>query len=298
MPTLYPIRAVAKITGISVETLRAWERRYQVVEPDRSGRGRQYSAADIERLGRLNRLVQQGHAIGGIATLPDSELDALLDEPVALTSGAGFAPQGVALGPVLTAIEQFDAARAGDELGRLAAILAPRDFVHDAVVPLMREVGTRWHDGRFAIAQEHLVSQVLRNLLGGMLRLFRPAAPTRRMVVATPARESHEFGILAAAMLASMAGIEPVYLGVDLPADEIARTSRLVSAHVVLLGLTVNTGTTESEVRTLATSIPASTQLWVGGAGAAHLDLPGMGRPVMAFPDLQAFELECRRWRS
>jgi DNA-binding transcriptional MerR regulator len=67
MQTSYPIRAVAKITGLSLDTLRAWERRYKAVVPGRSDRGRQYGAAHIERLLLLNQLVQKGHAIGGIA---------------------------------------------------------------------------------------------------------------------------------------------------------------------------------------------------------------------------------------
>jgi DNA-binding transcriptional MerR regulator len=299
MPTRYPIRAVAKLTGISPETIRAWERRYQAVVPERTDRGRQYGPAQIERLRRLNQLVQRGHAIGTIAALTDEELDALETLPdlrsERLASSSGKTHE--LLFPVIAAIEAFDSARASDELGRLAAVLAPRDFVYQAVLPLMQEVGTRWHDGRFAIAQEHLVSQLLRNLLGGMIRMFRPSSSSRKMLVAAPAGEQHEFGILAAAMLAAMGGIEPVYLGVDLPAREIATGARLVVAPVVLLGLTVATDQSAAEVETLARTLPATTALWLGGAAAASLDLSRAGRPVVVLADLQAFETECRQWR-
>jgi DNA-binding transcriptional MerR regulator len=81
MQTSYPIRAVAKITGLSLDTLRAWERRYKAVVPERSVRGRQYGTAHIERLLLLNQLVQKGHAIGGIAALEDLELKKLLTPP-------------------------------------------------------------------------------------------------------------------------------------------------------------------------------------------------------------------------
>lgn len=295
MATSYPIRAVAKLTGISPDTLRAWERRYQAVVPERSGRGRQYGQAQIDRLVRLNRLVKKGHAIGGIAALSDAELTTLL-EPPASRAAVSAAPVDL-LRPALAAIESFDAGRVSDELGRLAAVLAPRDFVHLAVVPLMREVGTRWYDGRFAIAQEHLVSQALRNLLGGMIRLFRPSTPVRRMVVATPVAETHEFGILAASMLASMSGIEAVYLGADLPAAETARVARLVSAEIVLLGITVVSDKTPAEVATVAAAMPAGARLWLGGAGAAELNLSLVKRPVIMLADLQAFEHECQRSR-
>ena len=289
MATRYPIRAVAKLTGISPDTLRAWERRYQAVVPERSGRGRQYGQAQIDRLMRLNRLVKKGHAIGGIAPLSDAELTALLEHP-ASRAPVSAAPVDL-LQPALLAIESFDAGRVSDELGRLAAALAPRDFVYLAVVPLMREVGTRWHDGRFAIAQE------LRNLLGSMIRLFRPSTPVRRMVVATPTGETHEFGILAASMLASMSGIEAVYLGADLPAVETARAAGLVSAEIVLLGITVVSDKTAAEVATVAAVMPAGAHLWLGGAGAADLHFSQVKRPVVVLADLQAFEHECHRSR-
>ncbi|MGD0436428.1 MAG: MerR family transcriptional regulator [Bryobacteraceae bacterium] len=297
MANRYPIRAVAKITGISLDTLRAWERRYKAVVPERSDRGRQYGPEHIERLLLLGQLVKKGHAIGGIASLTDQELHNLLaQEPGPPNDGPK--PTTDILAPVLSAVESFDAARAEDELSRLAAVLSPRDLVYHVAVPLMREVGIRWHDGTFAIAQEHLVSGALRNLLGGMMRLYRPSDAAMKMVLATPAGESHEFGILASAMLASMAGIEPVYLGPDLPAAEIAETAQRVSARVVLLGITLIGETTEEEVSAIASAMPETVELWVGGASGAKLDLASLGRETVLIKDLPALENECRRWRN
>jgi methanogenic corrinoid protein MtbC1 len=198
----------------------------------------------------------------------------------------------------LAAIENFDSSRAGDELSRLAAILSPRDLVYRVVVPLMHQVGTRWHDGQLAIAQEHLVSQLLRNLLGSMVGFFRTSNPIMKMVLATPAGESHEFGILASAMLASMAGIEAISLGIDLPAREIGEAAQRLSATVVLLAVTVANKTTAKELRAIATAIPESTELWIGGAGSAELDLSRLGRKTILLKDLPAFEEECRNWKT
>lgn len=298
MPTRYPIRAVAKITGISPDTLRAWERRYGAVVPERFGRSRQYGPLQIARLNRLNQLVQKGHAIGSIAPLSDAELEALDAHPRSRIASAAETPPTDLLRPVLSAIEEFDAALLSDELVRLAAILAPRDFVYHAVAPLMREVEARWHDGRFAIAQGQLLSQALRNLLGGMSRLFHPTTPARKMLIAAPGSEPHEFGILAAAMLAAMAGVETVYLGTDLPAGETARVSRLVSAQVVLLGLTTITERAMAEVRAMVADLPDTTELWLCGAEAPHIDLAQLERPAVVLADLPAFEERCRSWRS
>jgi len=297
MDTRYPIRAVAKITGLSLDTLRAWERRYKAVVPERSDRGRQYGPQHVERLLLLNQLVQKGHAIGGIAERSDEELRGLLTlQPDHIAVAPPL--QADILAPVLTAIVNFDTVRASDELSRLAAVLSPRDLVYEVAIPLMREVGIRWHNGTLAIAQEHLLSQMLRTLLGNMTRLFRPSNPAIKMVLATPAGESHEFGMLSAAMLASLAGVEPVYLGPNLPAREIADAARITSAKVVALSITFVLDTTQAELRALAAAMPEAAELWVGGAGSASLDLSGLGRKTVWIKDLPALETECRRWRN
>jgi len=159
----------------------------------------------------------------------------------------------------------------------------------------MREVGIRWHEGTLGIAQEHLVSSLLRNLLGSMMRLFRPASPSVKIVFAALAGEPHEFGILASAVLASLAGIEPVYLGSDLPALEIANAAAQVSARAIALGITLATETSLADVGAIVAAMPETAELWVGGAGSAGLDVSRLDRKVILINDLPAFEEECRR---
>jgi DNA-binding transcriptional MerR regulator len=293
MEARYPIRAVARITGISLDTLRAWERRHKAVVPERSDRGRQYLPEHIERLVLLNQLVHKGYAIGGIAPLPDSDLKNLLEKQ---RFEAVPEPEPSLIGPILAAVESFDGAGATNELNRLAAALASRDFIYEVVVPLMREVGNRWYNGAFAIAQEHLVSEILRNLLGSMIRLYRPPNPVMKLVLATPAGEAHEFGLLASTMLAAVAGIETVYLGPNLPGREIAGAAERVGAQAILLGVTMITESTAREVSRVAAAIPERTELWVGGASSADIDLSNLGRRTVLVKDFPAFENECRRW--
>ena len=71
----YPIRAVSKLTGITIDNLRAWERRYQAIQPDRNDRERLYDEADVKRLILLRRAVDSGHAISKLAVLSNAELE-------------------------------------------------------------------------------------------------------------------------------------------------------------------------------------------------------------------------------
>jgi MerR family transcriptional regulator, light-induced transcriptional regulator len=291
--TLYPIRAVAKITGLPIDTLRAWERRYQAVVPEHSARGRQYGPAQVERLLLLGQLVRRGHAIGGIASHSDKTLQDLLQNQPA--TAVHVQPAAI-LDPILAAIESFDSDRARTELSRIAAVLAPPELLYQVVLPLMREVGVRWYNGTFAIAQEHLVSGMLRNLLGSMLQLLKPRGAGVKVILATPPGEPHEFGILASAMLASMAGIEPVYLGPNLPAREIGDAAKKVGAKVVVLGITIPSESTSNDVRVVAESMPAAAELWLGGRASGELDLSGLERKIAVIQDLAEFEQACQRF--
>jgi methylmalonyl-CoA mutase cobalamin-binding subunit len=270
----YPIRAAANLTGISIDTLRAWERRYQAVTPIRSERGRVYGEAEIRRLILLRDLVARGHAIGQVAGLEDSALKKLLVVPVAAAkppeSPREEPPVGEALLPVVAAIESFDYATANFHLGRLATLLPVERLVSEVVFPLMKLVGERWQHGTLSIAQEHMASSILRNLLGGLVRLNMSSRLSPRILFATPSDELHEFGILASAMMAVAEGFDVLYLGANLPALEIVAAAERTSPRAVVIGIKASAPTqaTIEELRVLAGKLPATAELWLGGTDA------------------------------
>ncbi len=311
----YPIGAVAVLTGLTVDTLRAWERRHRVVTPARDDRGRIYGDAEVRRLQLVAAAVARGHAVGRLSRLDDSAIAALLERPApvpgaALPVDAAAAPRraprtaaameptpalGAPLGRVLAALRRFDASEVEREIGRIAAVLPPRDLVHAWVLPLMRHTGTEWHDGRLSTGQEHLLSAVLRSLLGGIIRAM-PHAPRRPSVLMTTLpRDRHEFGILGAALLAALAGIRVTYLGVELPPDEVVDAARRSGATAVLLGLTYTDARprTSADIERIARRLPAGIELWLGGALAA--DLRPAATDALVFRDMAAFEAALAR---
>ncbi len=272
----YPIRAVSKLTGLSIDTLRAWERRYQAVTPERDVRGRLYSEADVQKLHLLRAGVERGHTIGRLTMLSDQELKALIESPAAEVRAFNLVSEGdgqqqLDLESVFSAIERFDYTEADRELGHLATLLSPRQLVHQVALPLMRQTGDAWHDGKLSIAQEHLISALLRNLLGAVVRLSIKTDSPSKLLFSTPAGELHEFGILLSAMLAASGGLGIVYLGINLPAEEIVVAANKSDVQAVVLGL-VGAGSEKAvtkqiqQVRQVAVELPPRTELWVGGA--------------------------------
>ncbi len=272
MTVSYPIRAAARLTGISVDTLRAWEKRYDAVVPARGPRGRQYSDRDVERLRLLRTAVDLGHSIGQAASLTNAQLKSLAWRageiglnitPVQDARTPGDASK--ILAPVLAAVEGMNYGECNRQLGRLAAIMPARELVHRVAVPLMRLIGDRWRDGDLTVAQEHMASALLRDLLGSLLRLYVPVTAPGRILLTTPRGELHEFGILVAAMLTAAHGLAVIYLGPNLPADEIIEAVRESSPDAVVLGL--SGGVSKNclpDIRRVARTLPAHVELWLG----------------------------------
>jgi len=293
MPTSYPISAVAKLTGIPLDTLRAWERRYRTVIPQRVARGRLYSEEQIQKLLLLRRAVEQGHSIGQVAALGDRQLRELLEKSSSIAASAAKATDSSdILAPVLHALDRFDYAGTDREINRLAAAMgSPRSFVHQAALPLMRTVGERWHEGKCSIAQEHMLTNLLTGVLISLVRTYSPSNPPARVLLATPTNERHAFPTLAAAMLAAAGGLGAIYLGTDLPAADIVLAARKSEADVVLLSLS---SAPNSEVLDdlvyVANKVPRAAALWLGGAPELHLDRATAGSRWMVLLNFSSLE--------
>ena len=281
----YPIRAVARITGLSIDTLRAWERRYEAVVPKRGERGRVYSDADVERLKRLAVLVERGHAIGTVAGLSTDELRRLIDGSNALAPGREQMP-AADLTILLGALDRYDLAAIESALARHAAVLPTRELVFAVILPLLRELGDRWEAGALSPAQEHLVSAIVRSALGGLLRTIGTSDGSARAIFATPAGERHELCLLCAAVLAAAAGHSVLYLGPDLPAADIAHAAKIREARTVVLAATTPGVVTRAEVKQLTREL-SDLDLWIGGPQARDLiSQIGFGRSVDTLDDL------------
>jgi len=275
----YPIRAVSLMTGVAIDTLRAWERRYNAVTPKRDGRGRVYSDVDVHRIRLLYTAVNKGYAIGRVASYTTTELEQLPDVAVRRESASTTpptlsppsAPPGiVSVASLLAATERFDAQAVEHDLARAAAMLPTSMLLRDLVVPALNEIGMRWHDGAARIAHEHLLSASVRNVLGSLLRLYQKTANSQTLLFATPSGEPHELGALGAAVLAANLGLGTIYLGPGTPAEEVLATIRAVRVQVVVLGV-VGAGDfahTQAEVAAIASQLPSETELWIGGPGA------------------------------
>ena len=183
------------------------------------------------------------------------------------------------------------------ELDRLSLALKPRDLVHRVIFPFLKEVGDEVHADRLNIAQEHLLSGAVRSLLGAMVRMYSKNEVSRRLLFATPSGERHEFGVLAAAMLAAAGGLGVVYLGADVPARLIVDSAARSGVDVVVLGIIYSGSTRElrRQIDYIVDHLPGRLELWVGGTLTPDLNRPMAGQQIVRLQDFDALERQLVR---
>jgi MerR family transcriptional regulator, light-induced transcriptional regulator len=280
----YSLGAVARLLGVTPHLLRAWERRYGAVRPARTPGGtRRYSAEDVARLRLLRAGVEAGHPISEIAPLPRAELERRF--------GAAAEPAPAQpTGELLRAVERMDADDLERRLALQLSILGARDFARTVALPLLREVGERWRRGEVCIAAEHATSAILRSLLGSALR-FPRVEDGPRLVFATPTGERHELGLLTGALCAQERGARVVFLGADLPVQEVVRAAADTRADAVVVGVVyLDPEAALRELTGLRHALPPGVRLWLGGEGAAGLT--GLPEGVRILASLDALEAE------
>jgi DNA-binding transcriptional MerR regulator len=296
----YPLRTVARLTGLSPDLIRVWEKRYEVVTPIRGPRGaRLYSADDLQRLRLLARVVSTGRAIGDVAKLATCDLAALsapVTEPV---NGAPTDDRSAIVERALAAVKTLDAAALDQHLGDALVALGSLEFVRQVVSPLLIRVGDRWSDGQLSVAEEHFVSGLMRNLLSGLLR-SRTTAGKPTVLLATPTGERHEFGLLIAALLIADAGIGICYLGIDLPAADISEAAHRSGAAVVGLGLANadNRPSAIDAVGQIERDLSPRCEIWLGGREAASVAGALAGSQALVVDDIDKMGREISRLRA
>jgi len=222
----YEIQEVAELTGLSTARLRAWERRYDVVRPERQGNGyRAYSATQVALLRAFARLVNSGERIGDLAV--DSR-DAVIARAEAVAGDAS------PLSPLIEAVRGYDRDLLEALVSKRLTSLGLRRFAEEVVLPLAAQVGDLWRLGKLPIASEHLASEVVVHALKGAIR-EGPGEGGPLLLAAGLPGERHEWGLLATLAIARSEGWQVHYLGADLPLDEVIQAAWTLRPAAVAL---------------------------------------------------------------
>ncbi|HSJ51207.1 MAG TPA: MerR family transcriptional regulator [Actinomycetota bacterium] len=260
------IGELARRTGVSVELLRAWERRYGVLSPRRSPGGyRLYGPEDERRVRRMQELMAQGLSAAEAARLASSGA-----APPAMERAEPPIPDLDRMGASLErALDRFDEREAHRLLDRLLAGFTVETVLRDVVLPYLHRLGDRWHDGSVTVAQEHFASNLIRERLLGLARGWADGQG-RLAILACPPGEMHDLALVTFGVVLSRLGWRITYLGPDTPIETLIDAARRLTPALVVLAATLPLTVDRAELRRLAETAP----LAVAGPGAtdAHAD--------------------------
>ncbi len=269
----FSVKAVSLMTGLTPDVLRAWERRHGVVSPGRAGNSRRfYTEEDVERLRLLADAVRRGNSIGTVARLDNTELTELLtaastETPTRTSNRSDY------VDTLMKGVEEFDPTSCERSLGMAFATMPVREVIDEIVFPVLAETGARWRRGDLTIAQERLISTVVRRIALNLLTTSSSPGRSPRIIFATPPGETHELGALLASLDASTSGVPSEFVGTDLPGREIARIADQLGADVVALSIIepASLDRLADEIRDVTTYSARGVDLWIGGPAAARL---------------------------
>jgi DNA-binding transcriptional MerR regulator len=267
------IGELSRRSGVSPELLRAWERRYRLLQPTRSAGGlRLYSPDDLARVQSMQQHLADGYAAAEAAALA-SQSTRHGDEDIAIATVKD---------ELAAALARFDDGDAHAVFDAILARLSIDTLLRDVIVPYLHELGLRWERGEVSIAQEHFASTLLRGRLLGLARGWgRGIGPIA--VLACAPGEQHDLGILAFGIALRARGWRIIYLGTDTPIASVADAARSCSPAAVVVSA-VDPRVFRCHAEELR-QLGRDTRLCLGGAGAAKVRLDGdllqlTGNPV------------------
>jgi methanogenic corrinoid protein MtbC1 len=247
---------LAERIGVSPETLRAWERRYGVLQPRRTPGGyRAYGPQDEARARRMVALIGDGWSAARAArTIARETAVTASDVDAATLSGL-----------LEDALMDFDAERAHALLDRLFAAHPRGAVLEEGVLPVLRAIGDGWERGKISVAQEHFATELLVGRLRALTRGWEEGAGPRA-VLACPSAERHDTGLLCCGLVLRDHGWRVTYLGADTPATALADAVERTRPDALVIGV-LQPEPLAASVEGLA-ALAATTRVCVGGAGA------------------------------
>ena len=261
------IGELSRRSGVSPELLRAWERRYGLLRPQRSTGGlRLYSPGDLERVRAMQRHMTHGLAAREAAALAGQVTAQVASQRTAFDPGQARAELGDAL-------EAFDEPTAQGVFDELLSVTTVDALVTDVVMPYLHDLGERWARGELSVAQEHFASNVLRGRLLGLARGWgRGAGP--RALLACPEGERHDLGLIAFGLALRERGWRIDYLGPDTPVESLDEAARRTDPSVVVVSAV------RPEPLDQVAALARGHRVAIAGAGAKTASVQGVERLI------------------
>ena len=264
------IQRVAKITSLSKDVIRVWERRFGLLKPTRgANRYRNYSDEDIALLRFLKEQLDAGGSIGELAKLGREEL---LGRARASAPRVSFVENTFSrlLLELLSPLNPFDRVIFEKRLNGAVAVVPFEEALHGILLPLQEQVGQLWHENQIDVAIEHYVTKQIQQKIFSAMNQLPVAEFGAKVVVACPPGEEHDIAALTVAYRCRVRGCRVHYLGANVPIASLANLCSKVEPDLTIMSfpLALSDDKATELVQALADEVSTVSSLAVGGHGA------------------------------
>ena len=266
---LFPIRVLSEKTTVGTSTLRAWERRYGLLSPERTPKGhRLYNESDVRRVHKILDLLEDGHSLPSIANILAANKNATNNDKRTqekLVSDETAPVWTTFVESTLVATSDFNVERM-DTIYNEATSLYPIDLVIARLIePVLNKLGTQWIEHpESGIAEEHFYTSWLKNRIGARFQHSYSHAKGARIVCACLPGSFHEVGLMLFALSALARGYRVLYFGADLPLNQLDYINQRSAAKAIVLG--AHTQVNKDVNTELASLIPTlQAPVFIGG---------------------------------
>jgi DNA-binding transcriptional MerR regulator len=239
----FNIQFVSNITGINPHTIRAWEKRYKAINPQRDHNGRRlYQQDDIDRLNLLYGLVRNGNSISDIAHLPSTELEQIHQKFIGDKKTTNSQVIDIDIKEVLAnlhmGLEFFKLDIISHELSKASEALNPQELAMEVVAPLVIKIRMMKQDNLLNEKQRTAIFLIIKShIIKKLFKAHTETKDTRKIVLAAPDGELNEMGIMIAALLCQHHKVDFYYMGSHVKDEQLAEISQQLKADVIFLGI-------------------------------------------------------------
>lgn len=290
----FSIRDLENLSGIKAHTIRIWEKRYDLLSPERTTTNiRTYSLESLQKLLNITLLYNNGYKISKISKIPENEIPLVVREIVAKSS-----VQNHALNAFKLSMINFDISLFQNTYNTLLAEKSFREIFWDVFIPLLNELGLLWQTDTISPAHEHFITNLIKQKIYTSTEKLQVIEPTKKdkvFVLFLPENEIHEIGLLFINYEIILRGYKTIYLGQTMPLESLTDLKNYYeNIHFVSYFTVVPTkDKMESYIVDFTKYLGdnGKSSLWVLGRQIQHLNkekLPSYIRTFTSVEDLSA----------
>ena len=286
----FSIRDLENLSGIKAHTIRIWEKRYNLLSPERTDTNiRIYSLASLQKLLNIILLYNNGYKISKIAKIPESELPSVVREIIAKNSMKSHAINAFKLSMI-----NFDLSLFQNTYNSLLSNRSFRDIFWDVFMPLLNELGLLWQTDTISPAHEHFITNLIKQKIYTSTEKLQVIEPTRKdrvFVLYLPDNEIHEIGLLFLNYEIVLKGYKTIYLGQTMPIDSLVDLQKFYDNLYFLSYFTVepNKDKVDRYIEDFRQTInlDGDSKLWIMGRQTQHISDNVLGDDIRVFNSIE-----------